>query len=81
MGAIGFAFGTLQAYLEIAESKIVKPPVPAEGFSIFVVSCLSNGGVAMEIGFEIFVIILLSLIGAIVQRIDKNVKTLLRDRE
>jgi hypothetical protein len=35
----------------------------------------------MEIGFEIFVIILLCLIGAIVQRIDKNVKALLRDRK
>jgi hypothetical protein len=31
------AFDTLQAYLEIVESKILRPSVPAEGFSIVTV--------------------------------------------
>jgi len=35
----------------------------------------------MEIGFEIGVVVLLCLIGLKVQRIDENVKALLRDRK
>jgi len=35
----------------------------------------------MEIGFKIILIAFLCVIGVKVQRIDKNVKTLLRDRE
>ena len=35
----------------------------------------------MEIGFEIFVLILLCLIGVKVQHIDENVKALLRKQD
>jgi len=73
--------GAIRLESTITRERRIEGPDWHPGFSISVVSCLTNGGIAMEIGFEIILIVFLCVIGVKVQHIDANVKALLRDRK